>query len=444
MKAIGRTVEIAASGRSSVEADRGRADDGDLGRSPGERCPPHDAGVGWGETARLAALGSLLAAVSHELRGPTSALAMLVPQLRAMVADAGGGPAGLGVVRDVALCVDRVLGLCDQLRVVTRATGEPEEMDLASLVEEIVTVARIHARHHGVRIELETDPVVWLGRREALGQVVLNLLLNAIDACRDADRADRQGLRSGAVEPGAHRVDVALRASGGDVVLEVSDTGLGVPEQLREVIFLQFFTTKPRGEGTGLGLAISRSIVEAHGGRIEVGVGARGGARFCVTLPGSPSTRTSHTRLRQTRRPVERVLPSIRPPRVGPPRHVLLLDDDALLGRTICRALAPHTVTVATTVAEARAHIEAGEPFDLVLADIGLPDGGGIAFHRWIEKHPAQRVPVVFATGGAVTAEEESYLARSGCTVLLKPTPLTLLLEQVERAGGVSSPLPVP
>jgi two-component system sensor histidine kinase HupT/HoxJ len=104
-----------------------------------------------------------------------------------------------------------------------------------------------------------------------MGQVMLNLLINAIDACRH--------------QPGAQRIDVAVELTDGWVDLRISDSGPGIPDAISTRIWDSFFTTKPVGLGTGLGLPLSRQIVGEHGGTLEATNNADAGATFIVRLP---------------------------------------------------------------------------------------------------------------------------------------------------------------
>ena len=105
-----------------------------------------------------------------------------------------------------------------------------------------------------------------------INQVILNLLLNAQQAIEGTGRD-------------GGRIEIATRANRREVVLEITDNGCGIPQEIHSRIFDAFFTTKPVGEGTGLGLSISQSIVSDHGGRIELESATGQGALFRVILP---------------------------------------------------------------------------------------------------------------------------------------------------------------
>jgi signal transduction histidine kinase len=146
-----------------------------------------------------------------------------------------------------------------------------EPLDVNNLVDEMVPLLRSEAHRYGVPIQTELDrglPRVSADRVQ-VQQVLMNLMLNGIEAMNET--------RGPLV--------VTSRANGHDVLISVSDSGVGLPQGAADQIFQAFFTTKP--QGTGMGLSISRSIIEAHGGRLWAEANANGGATFSFTLPAA-------------------------------------------------------------------------------------------------------------------------------------------------------------
>lgn len=146
-------------------------------------------------------------------------------------------------------------------------------MDLNESIHATANIVRVRADDRGVGLELHLEPLppveCYPGK---INQVVMNLLLNAIDACQSG------GL-----------VTVRSRPVPGGVEIDIVDTGHGIEPSIRDRIFDPFFTTKPIGQGTGLGLSISYGIVKAHGGRIDVESTPGRGSRFTVRLPLAPA-----------------------------------------------------------------------------------------------------------------------------------------------------------
>jgi len=273
-----------------------------------------------------------------------------------------------------------------------------------------------------LELTVACEPLAVSGRRSQLGQVLLNLVLNAIDACRDVP--DRP-----------HRIEVRAARRGNWVTMTVDDTGPGVSEALASRVFDPFFTTKPRGKGTGLGLAISKAIAAAHGGEIEVGRSPLGGARFALTIE-LPRARAATSEPAPSPAPSSGITKRAERSfvhRVGP-RKVLLVDDDPIVLRSSKRVLARYDVVTAESVEEAK-RLARGADFDVVVSDLQMPRGGGAELRDWlVETFGPDAPPVVFVTGGATSPDEEEYLRSSGCAVLLKPAPIADLVDAIDRA----------
>jgi signal transduction histidine kinase len=131
-----------------------------------------------------------------------------------------------------------------------------------------------------IRTELSAGLPQVMGDRVQLQQVLMNLMMNSIDAMKEVDG----------------RRELTIQSEGGkdgQVLISVSDSGVGLPPQQADKIFNAFFSTKAHGTGMGMGLRISRSIVESHGGRLWAADNPAGGARFCFTLPDKGQKRDS-------------------------------------------------------------------------------------------------------------------------------------------------------
>lgn len=479
------------------------------------------------DASRMASLGMLTVTVAHELRGPIAALSLqaeeerrLADELRAMADGSEDVLAAAddlgGLADDFTASVERVRATISQLSGLARRDDRVEPIDVGDLATEAVELTRAAATRASVRLVVENDaPATVQGRRQDLVQVVLNLVLNAIDACA-------------ATRSGGGEVRVRTGVESGRVVLAVEDTGPGVPPELVSSIFQPFFTTKERGRGTGLGLKICSDVVSEHHGHVEVVDAPGGGACFRVILPrssmasepaallgrrppsdgaparakarpgsdGAPPPASARRlaskaaphdepRARPTAPallsrdseaarslppsspiPNEPTAPAIPPPPAPPTsargargsmspsardaggdrRAILLIDDDEVFARTMRRALRPHEVRVATSVAEAEAALsEAGYQPDVVLCDLGLPGAGGDVLHaRTRAERPDLAARFVFVTGGACTKAAADYLRTSGCPTLLKPVDLPTLLAALDStAPAASMPRPL-
>jgi signal transduction histidine kinase len=222
---------------------------------------------------RLAAAGTLAAGLAHEINNPIAFVLANLNHLEALRKEEGTDAEIEEVLLETQEGVARLRAIVDELLRLARS-GErvSEPVSLARVVESVLPIVR-HEAQGRVSIETELGPAPTVsGDPGWLGQVVLNLIQNAIHALRASERG------------GCVRVRVAAVPAGAELLVE--DDGPGIPAHVLPHIFEPFFTTKAAGIGTGLGLAVTREIVSRHGGRIDVETHAAG-TRFRVTLPAS-------------------------------------------------------------------------------------------------------------------------------------------------------------
>jgi PAS domain S-box-containing protein len=221
---------------------------------------------------RLATLGELAAGVVHELNNPLTSITVYAEYLVRKLESAGTEPTDVEKLRRIGASAQRILRFSRDLVQYARPSGkESESVDLAGVVRQSVSICEHLVERGGITLNVEVDPELPVIQAVGgqLEQVLINLITNAVHA----------------VESGG---TVTVRAQVGDeasVLIEVADSGPGVPEPDRDRIFEPFFTTKPDGKGTGLGLPIVRNIVEQHRGQISVGRSDLGGAAFRVVIP---------------------------------------------------------------------------------------------------------------------------------------------------------------
>jgi CheY-like chemotaxis protein/anti-sigma regulatory factor (Ser/Thr protein kinase) len=306
----------------------------------------------------------------------------------------------------------RVREIVGDLKVLSTGGDESvsEDVDVRAVLQSSANLARRLVLERA-RLELdlrEVGPVA--GNAARLGQVFLNLLVNAAQAIPEGS-------------PERHRVMAACRVDDdGQVAVEVTDTGAGIPSAQLGKIFDPFFTTKPQGVGTGLGLAICQSIVAAHGGEIRVDSVEGRGSTFRVLLPVSRAA--SRADAREAAPPVPR-------------GRVLAVDDEPFVLRTLERILSPlHEVAVASSAAEALARIAEDARFDAILCDVMMPGMNGMEFYRELERsHPELAARVIFVTGGALVDEVRAFLEGAGTPVVEKPFAPAQILDAVGRCS---------
>ena len=384
------------------------------------------------EASRMASLGLLTASVAHELRGPAGAMLLQQEELGRLVeqvaelcdandSNMSGAIRELGEVSsDIQTAVARIRDTVEQLSLVSRREISPECVDLVTIVKESLAIAVPHFIRRGITLTQDVDgPVYTVGRRDSLGQVVLNLVFNAADAAESSARPE---------------IWVRVTARGEQIALVVEDNGPGVPPGAVQHIFRPFYTTKERGHGTGLGLKICSDVVAAHGGHIEVHDRAGGGASFRVLL-----TRVQEDSglipLVPMRAPKQRMLDTR-------PRQVFVVDDDPVFARSMRRALKPHVVRTAAAASEAEvALLDRNYTPDLVLCDVFLPGRNGDTLHaRIAARRPELAARFVFVTGGALGRAEAEYLKNCVCPTLFKPVELKTIKDLLEDEAPESSP----
>jgi C4-dicarboxylate-specific signal transduction histidine kinase len=225
---------------------------------------------------RVTTMGELTASLAHEIKQPiTAAVTNARTCLRWLGRDdpdvSEAREAASRIVTDVTRAADIVSGISLLFK---KGALQHELVDLNQLIREMIVLLRNEAARHSVsvRSDLAEDLPRVMADRIQLQQVFMNLMLNGIDAMKDIGTARELTIRS-------------QRVKDGQLLISVSDTGIGLPPQQAEQIFGAFFTTKPHG--TGMGLPISRSIIETHGGRLwATASDSAGGASFRFTLPG--------------------------------------------------------------------------------------------------------------------------------------------------------------
>jgi PAS domain S-box-containing protein len=223
---------------------------------------------------RVTTMGELTASLAHEVNQPiAAAITNANTCLRWLTRDLPdleqARRAAMRIVKDGT----RAAEIISRIRLVFKnGTPERELVDVNDVIREMIVLLGPEAAQHYVsfRTELAPDLPNVTGDRVQLQQVVMNLIVNSIDAMKDVDEKREVLLKS-------------QRAENENVMVSVSDTGMGLPPQRADLIFNAFFTTKPHG--TGMGLRICRSIVESHGGRLWAADNHPRGARFCFALP---------------------------------------------------------------------------------------------------------------------------------------------------------------
>jgi len=228
---------------------------------------------------RVNAMGELTASLAREVNQPiTAAITNANTGLRWLAADAPNLEEARAATMRIIKDGTRAAEIIKRIRLLFKKSEPVRELvQVNDVVREMVVLLRGEASRQSVsiRMELAADIPQLMADRVQLQQVLMNLMLNGIDAMKDADRTRELSIKS-------------ERSETDQVLVSVSDTGVGLPAQQADKIFNAFFTTKP--QGTGMGLSISRSIVESHGGRLWAAANSPCGANFYFSLPTEVET----------------------------------------------------------------------------------------------------------------------------------------------------------
>jgi C4-dicarboxylate-specific signal transduction histidine kinase len=223
---------------------------------------------------RVTTMGELTASLAHEVNQPIAAAVTDANTcLRWLMRDQPDLEEAREAASRMAKDATRAADIISRIRLLFKKVSPQRELvDVNEVIREMIVLLRSEATRYSisVRTELASDLPQVMGDRVQLQQVMMNLMINGIDAMKDVD-----GIRELAVK--------SQRAEHEEIVVSVTDIGVGLPSQQAEQIFNAFFTTKPHG--TGMGLRISRSLIESHGGRLWAANNSPRGASFCFTLP---------------------------------------------------------------------------------------------------------------------------------------------------------------
>jgi two-component system NtrC family sensor kinase len=345
---------------------------------------------------KLAALGSLLAGVAHELNNPLS-----VVVARAVLLEEQGDAATRGAAARIRTAAERCARIVRTFLAMARQQ-QPERgpVSINEVISAALDIAGYALRTSSVELTLGLRDDIPLIHADAdqLHQVLLNLIINAQQSLQEVPPP--RWLRiSSRFDP----VTARLRVS-------VADNGPGIPAHLRARVFEPFFTTKPTGIGTGVGLAVSLGIIEAHEGSLTVDCPVEGGAVFAFELPIGVSDASVAEVAADAGGGIRQ-------------RSILIVDDEPEIRETLAEILtgARHRV-VAVNSGRAALQRLASEHYDVILTDIRMPDIDGRAlYNEIVERWPGQAARVVFITGDTLASALREFVSDSGRPVIEKP-----------------------
>ncbi|MBI2512990.1 MAG: response regulator [Opitutae bacterium] len=364
------------------------------------------------QSEKLASLGEALAGIAHEINNPLTSILCYTSLLSQDASAADSQRRSLDIIASEA---QRAAGLIRGLLEFSRKeTGQREFVDPHTLAQEIAGLKRYQLRMAGVKLVVTrpAEPSLVHVCPQQIKQVLHNLISNAEQAM------PRQR--------GHGHIRVAIERCGALVRFTVTDNGDGIPDHLRDRIFDPFFTTKAPGEGTGLGLSISHTIVEAHGGTLQLTQTSPAGTTFTLELPAAEPAALA---------------PEVAPPPAAPPRaasstgRVLIVDDEPHILEALTAFLARQQIDVSSAPSATDALALLGrETFDLVLTDVRMPGMDGIEFHTAAtRRNPHYERRFMFMSGFLLRADVKAHLAATGLPCIEKPFSFDELQRELVR-----------
>ncbi|MCC6903921.1 MAG: response regulator [Polyangiaceae bacterium] len=381
---------------------------------------------------RMATVGVLAASVAHEVRNPLTYVLYNLESLESelgQLSRAARGTRGGGfdfevdelkeMARDALEGARRIRSIIDDLKIFARNDeDERVPVDVNEAIESAIRLATNEVKYRARVEQTLGDVPPVLGSSGRLGQLLLNLVINAAQAIAPGARADNF---------------VAIRSwqERDWVNIEVRDSGAGIAPDVLPRVFAPFFTTKPPGVGTGLGLSICKDIAADMGGTIAVESTVGVGTRFVVRLPSaSPAGAAQGAASVHPRRATEAL------------GRVLVVDDDPHVAASLSRMLRGHYEVLTVPSGHAALELLGRDlPVDALVSDVMMPTLSGIELHAELDRtRPELARRVVFVTGAASDGEIRSDLERAGRPWLEKPVSSRALLSLLAQVvTGVSA-----
>ncbi len=366
-------------------------------------------------TERLAALGRLSAGMAHEINNPLAFVSLSAEALERRLAAIETGTVEReeigSLLENISRGTARVAAIVRDLKAFSRdGDADRGPANLEDVLASAIRMVQHEIAPRATLVRETSEMPLVVGAARKLEQVFVNLLMNAVQALPEG-RTGQVTIRTESDEAGA--------------IVTIADDGVGIARAHLDRVFDPFFTTKPVGVGTGLGLSICHGIVTGTGGTISIESEEGRGTIVRVRLPRAQ---------RPSLRPAQRATRASAPP--GPRAHVLIVEDQLPLARTLAKALAErYEVTLAASATEGlTALTEHRAKFDVILCDMLMPDGTGIdVFEGTTQRAPELAERFVFMTGGAFLPSLAEFLERVPNQRIEKPFALPVLEELLDR-----------
>ncbi len=371
---------------------------------------------------RVIAVGTMASGIAHEINNPMAYIHSNVEFVRSELSalkdtliQGDVEPENIvGIVNDLDAALADTLNGSQRVRTIVKDlkslshSSENEALEVVDVLAVIETSMAIVKRKLSNETNLitrfdHTPPALFSTGR--LGQVLLNLLINAAHSIQSSSRGDNE-------------ICISTDHTDDEVFIRIIDTGTGIPEKVRSKIFDPFFTTKPTGAGTGLGLSICYNIMKRLGGNLtfetELGVGTT----FTIHLPRAPEDSIEESNVSATT------------------HHILVIDDDEKIGLMMQRLLQPiYRVTYVNSALEGLSTLDKKGDIDLIICDAMMPDVSGYDLLDKLKvNHLTMMAHFILMTGGTLeTNRFQQYKDTFGTPVLYKPFDLDVLKNTISQ-----------
>jgi DNA-binding response OmpR family regulator len=377
------------------------------------------------QTARLAALGELVAGVAHELNNPLAIILGNVELLPDLPEEEDRR-----AIRQITGSAQRARRVVQSLVAFARQGKMEQSWHMpVDLLDRVLDLRYAAIRTAGINLNVAREPnlpMIWVDGAQ-IQQVLLNLLINAEHALQDQFQpsinihifSHPMPVPPPRVMPKVWKPDPAANGAP-TLVIDIADNGCGISNDVAPRLFQPFVTTKPVGMGTGLGLAISYGIVVQHGGSLEFVTEPGQGTTFRVVLPAD--------------RELGDMAGGVTSARPATPRQLLVIDDEPDMLDMLSRLLGRKGYSV-TTMSNANEALERlrTQPFDIILCDMKMPGMDGPAFYDQLQAlHLPSRPRVVIMTGDTSNPRTEQFLRAHELEVLRKPFTTNDLLQTLQ------------
>jgi CheY-like chemotaxis protein len=374
------------------------------------------------QSQKMEALGQLTGGIAHDFNNILQAISSslevieIIGRKEHFIAAEKHIQNALGSVRRAAGLTHRLLAFA------RRQTLDPEAVNVGALITGMSELLR-HSIGEHIALELALPDDLWCAHCDAnqLENAILNLAINARDAMLHGGRLRIEASNVDGDDPAAFNV---LDPRGNYVKITVADSGTGMPPDVKERAFDPFYTTKPVGQGTGLGLSMVYGFTRQSGGHCVIDSELGEGTRLTLLLPRyvGPVAQSSAKPATTSRSPAARG------------EHILLVEDQDVIRDAITEVLGKlgYVVTQASDGLEGVSIAMTGEPFDLIITDVGLPGINGRSLADTVRnRHPD--VPVLLMTGYDANAADPTTTLPAGMVLLSKPFNVETLREQVRK-----------